>query len=212
MEKGIQVNVPNVKFKFVEGTDNTVIVFSTGDLFYKPVKVHSHPELGYKDTWVKGGKTVPGCGYRFTGLAKKRGDGEIYIHRLVAKMFVDNPDNLPEVNHKNENRLDNRAENLEWVTRKENYNYSYNRHKLEWNTGKGYGRFIPVRAIDKNGTIQGFRSIETAIRQLLGEKLQKGYKIWSMHANIKMVLDKPTRTAYGYTWLTIPKECNNTVS
>lgn len=42
------------------------------------------------------------------------------VHRLVATAFIPNPLNLPQVNHKNADRLDNRAVNLEWVTRQEN--------------------------------------------------------------------------------------------
>lgn len=46
------------------------------------------------------------------------------VHRLVALAFVPNPHNYPEVNHKNEDGLDNRAINLEWVTSKQNSRYS----------------------------------------------------------------------------------------
>ena len=52
--------------------------------------------------------------------SKKR----VYIHRLVAKAFISNPDNLPEINHKNGNTKDNRVENLEWCSHKENMIHS----------------------------------------------------------------------------------------
>lgn len=44
----------------------------------------------------------------------------IYPHRLVAIAFLPNPDNLPEVDHINRDRTDNRVENLRWVTHREN--------------------------------------------------------------------------------------------
>ena len=44
-----------------------------------------------------------------------------YSHRIIAKTFLDNPENKPEVNHKNGKVLDNNVLNLEWVTYEENY-------------------------------------------------------------------------------------------
>lgn len=45
------------------------------------------------------------------------------VHRLVAKTFIHNPFDYPEVNHKDENKLNNCVDNLEWCTRKYNNNY-----------------------------------------------------------------------------------------
>lgn len=64
-------------------------------------------------------------GYLNVCLCKDNCKKTFVVHRLVARAFLDNPEGKPEVNHKNGIRADNRAENLEWVTRSENERHAY---------------------------------------------------------------------------------------
>ena len=62
-------------------------------------------------------------GYCRVTLCKEGIPKMFSIHRLVAQAFIPNPENLPEVNHINECKTDNRIDNLEWCTREYNVNY-----------------------------------------------------------------------------------------
>ena len=79
--------------------------------------------------WVNyGPKNLKG---RITVQFKKDGKQRtFYVHRLVALTWIPNPDNLPQVNHKNENSLDNRVDNLEWCDAKYNANYGTRNERI----------------------------------------------------------------------------------
>jgi len=62
-------------------------------------------------------------GYNYVTLFTQDGSKNFRVHRLVAIYFIPNPENKPDVNYKDENKDNNCAENLEWVTKIEN-----NRH------------------------------------------------------------------------------------
>ena len=64
--------------------------------------------------------------YENIHLINNNGEKKTFlVHRLVAIAFIPNPDNLPEVNHKDKNKQNNNVTNLEWCTRKENLEHSY---------------------------------------------------------------------------------------
>ena len=62
-------------------------------------------------------------GYYNISLSKNKINKKEYIHRLVAKAFIPNPNNYPIINHKDENPSNNCVNNLEWCTQKYNMNY-----------------------------------------------------------------------------------------
>ena len=80
-------------------------------------------------------------GYVRVNLKKNKEQKSYAVHRLVALVFIYNIDNCKEINHKDENRLNNCVENLEWCTAKYNSNYGNRNKKIsEWNKGIAHSR------------------------------------------------------------------------
>ena len=62
-------------------------------------------------------------GYLSVGLCKNNKEKTYLVHRIIAETFIPNPDNLPFVNHKDEDKTNNSVDNLEWCDAKYNTNY-----------------------------------------------------------------------------------------
>lgn len=79
------------------------------------------------------------------------------VHRLVAEAFIPNPDNLPEVNHKDENKLNNEISNLEWISRSSNLKYGTRLERI------GKAKSKAVKALNDEGVLVGeYESINEA--------------------------------------------------
>lgn len=108
-----------------------------------------------------------GKGYLFVNLCKNGKPKKYYVHRLVALAFLLNPDNLKEINHKNEDKKDNCINNLEWCTHKYNSNYkTRNQRMIETKNKNGSLGEKPIIQYTKKGVEVGrYSGINEASRQ-----------------------------------------------
>ena len=83
-------------------------------------KYYGHPKWGLLNPARSGKSAQKGTGYPQVVLYIDGKKVRPKVHRLVAEHFIPNPKKLPQVDHLNGNTMDNRAENLEWVSNTEN--------------------------------------------------------------------------------------------
>ena len=110
---------------------------------------------------IKLSKWIDNVGYYMVAF---KVDGKKYykrIHRIIAETLIPNPNNLPQVNHKDGNKLNNSIENLEWCNNQYNTQEGYDK-KLYKSTKE-----CPIRAIRKtDGQIFNFNSIRKCATEL----------------------------------------------
>lgn len=146
-------------------------------------------------TAVKHGKVLAQTsrkkGYLCVGLSKNGQSKVIETQRIIALTFLSNPDNLPCVNHKDEDKTNNDVNNLEWCTYK--YNNEYGNRRKKVSEARINGKMSkPVIQYDTDGNfIAEYPSFAEVKRSL-------GYDSAKINA---CALGKPHRkTAYGYVW------------
>ena len=166
--------------KFIKDYENLYSVDEEGRVF-------SHYTNKYLKLYDDGG------GYLYTNLYKNGKSKSKKIHRIVAETFLPNPENLPCVNHKDENTYNNRVDNLEWCSYSYNNTYG-NRIETIKNkiiTKKDHKQKVKVVKCDKDTheEISIYNSVGDAARDVKGN-----------HSNIIACIKGRQKTSYGYWW------------
>lgn len=120
----------------------------------------------------------------------KNGKGKFYlVHRLVAQAFLENPDNLPCINHRDECKTNNNIDNLEYCSRKYNCNYGTRKQRIVEKTKNGkLSKTVYQYTLDGK-FIAEYPSTQEVERQL-------GYS----SSNIRTCCRGKQKTGYGYIW------------
>lgn len=145
-------------------------------------------------TAKKKGKTISqsgiNSGYKKVSLWKDNMGSCFLVHRLVAEAFISNLENLPEVNHKDENKHNNCAENLEWCDRDYNANYGTQAARTaEKRRGVPVGE-QPVLQYTADGVfVQRFESALKAAEAVNGD-----------NSGICKCANGKYKISYGYVW------------
>ena len=127
-------------------------------------------------------------GYKYVRLSKNDVKRKWFIHRCVACAFLPNPLNLPQINHKDENKQNNCVNNLEWCTNKYNQNYGTIKERKK-NSYKIKNNYL-IAQYDKNMSLikfhNSFREIERKLKY--------------DHCAISRCCKNKQKTSYGYVW------------
>ena len=174
-------------WKYVAGYEGLYQVSNKGNVY----RVYRTRALGRK----RGGRMLKPCytsrGYLQVNLHKNGKRKTRTVHRLVAETFLPNPNGLPQVNHRDEDKDNNNVENLEWCTSKYNNSYGTRIERLS----------KKVRAVNiKTGEVVKFNSIKEAGRKgyntsAISKACRGTYK-----ARTGKLVGGDGRTYRGYKW------------
>ena len=180
-------------WKDIEGYEGLYQVSNTGQVKSLNYKGHGVVKLLKQSTNTHGYKQVQ--------LYKNSKTKHYSVHRLVALAFISNPDDLPMVNHKDEDKTNNNVNNLEWCTIAYNNNYGTKnervgkkiRELMIGKKGKDASGSKPILMYDKEGNfIRKFDCIGDA-NEYFGKDRN--------HSAINQCLKGRAKTAYGYVFI-----------
>lgn len=180
-------------WKDVKGFEDVYRISDSGEVWSKDRECTD--SLGRKRV-RKAQKITPGIasnGYYRVTLAKNGKKINKYLHRLLAEHFIENSNNLPQVNHKDGDKLNCSLDNLEWVSAKENTIHAY-KHGLmhhvsgekHFNYGKFGGESKRAKAVKGTNVITGevrtyAAIIETKADGFCPSEVSRSIKCGSIH-------------------------------
>lgn len=154
-------------------------------------------KLGAGKQFIKGRELTPiknQTGYYRLNLCNGDGRKAVFLHRIVAEAFIPRPEGATQLNHKDENPANNRADNLEWCTAKYNCNYGEHRKRLsESKKGKGTKRVVAIHKVT------GSKKYYPSLRSVEAD----GHNV---NAVYRAIYNKPhahggvSRSHHGYIW------------
>lgn len=129
----------------------------------------NYGNLGYCKILKQGNNE---SGYALIQLHKNGKRYQRKMHRLIAKEFIPNPNNYPAIHHKNEIKDDNRVENLEWCTQKQNMEHSFGKKIVGTNIETGEKIYFNSVSSTKEAGFE-FRAVSACCNNR--RKTHKGY-------------------------------------
>lgn len=166
-------------WKDIKGFEDTYMISDSGEVRSKDrICVDTKGRKRFRAGQKINPDIAPNGYFRVT-LAKDGKKKQVYLHRLLAEYFIPNPKCLPQVNHKDGNKLNCNLDNLEWVTIQENIIHAYKHGLMHHVAGVNhfnYGKFgrnsKKAKRVKATNVITG----ETKIYEAMIETKEDGFR------------------------------------
>lgn len=152
-----------------------------------------------------------GAGYMSYQVTMIKKDGKWspvrkYAHRLVAEFFLDNPDNLPQVNHKDCDKSNNHVDNLEWISRKSNIDHAHAAGRMQKRYEVGAVKILTVEEVKEAYTRvklgEGVNAVAVSMgkpRTTISSIINKRSRSDLTNKIDEELLDNQNKPEYSYT-------------